>query len=375
MKDKPKRRRIWLFVLIVPLLLCAALAIGSAISNRSLPTAPQELDRLTAIDTARVTEAFRIKAALGDQVWPGWGSTSIPIVVWNDEYRFLHGYEGQPAGWEPLAGEEVAGLPVYRAAAREEEQSFAEELVADVWVGSFSTKWQIDSFFISEFHDEIIPAPLNEVVPYRLFIIPTEQYVAGMLHETFHAYQAITARDRFDDAETAYRSEEAYWAADEAMRDGWETEIDTLIRALRAGDDAEARELAAEFLTQRAARREAASLSAVLIDYERRYEWLEGLAKYAEIGIFEAAAGDVGDPVPALADDPDFHGYRNFTQRYNTEIMSMQNTAGNEGDTRFYYTGMAQARLLDRLQPGWKDRVMGPGVWLEDLLAEAVAGG
>ncbi len=373
MKDKPKRRRLWLFMLIAPLFLCVALAVGSAISNLGLPTTPQEVDRLTALDTARVAEAFRIKAGLGDQVWPGWGSAPIPIVVWNDEYRFLHGYEGQPPGWEPLAGEEVAGLPVYRAAAREEEQSFAEELVADVWVGSFSTKWQIDSFFIAEFHDEIVPAPLNEVIPYRLFIIPTEQYVAGMLHETFHAYQAAAARERFDDAETAYPSEEAYRAADAAMRDGWQAEIDTLIRALRAADEAEARKLAAEFLAQRAARREAAGLSTTLIDYERRFEWLEGLAKYVEIGIFEAAA-EGGDPVPALADDPDFHGYRNFTQRYNTEIISMRNAAGNEGDTRFYYTGMAQARLLDRLLPGWKDRVMGPGVWLEDLLAEAVGG-
>jgi hypothetical protein len=34
---------------------------------------------------------------------------------------------------------------------------------------------------------------------------------------------------------------------------------------------------------------------------------------------------------------------------------------------------MAQATLLDRLLPGWKARALSEGVWLETLLAEAVA--
>jgi hypothetical protein len=36
---------------------------------------------------------------------------------------------------------------------------------------------------------------------------------------------------------------------------------------------------------------------------------------------------------------------------------------------------MAQAVLLDRLYPGWKDKAFQPGVMLEDLLREAVAQG
>ena len=42
---------------------------------------------------------------------------------------------------------------------------------------------------------------------------------------------------------------------------------------------------------------------------------------------------------------------------------------------RIRYSGMAQAVLLDRLMPGWKDRAWAEGVWLEDLLVEAVRGG
>ncbi len=44
----------------------------------------------------------------------------------------------------------------------------------------------------------------------------------------------------------------------------------------------------------------------------------------------------------------------------------------DQGNSRFYCTGMAQAFLLDRLAPGCKTRAFDDGVWLDDLLAEAV---
>jgi hypothetical protein len=48
--------------------------------------------------------------------------------------------------------------------------------------------------------------------------------------------------------------------------------------------------------------------------------------------------------------------------------------AADWGDGRFYYSGMAQAVLLDRLMPGWKDQVLVDGVSLEGLLMTAVKG-
>ena len=48
--------------------------------------------------------------------------------------------------------------------------------------------------------------------------------------------------------------------------------------------------------------------------------------------------------------------------------------AKDDGDTRFYYSGLAQAAILDRLAPGWRTRILTEDVWLEDLLKEAVQG-
>ncbi len=57
------------------------------------------------------------------------------------------------------------------------------------------------------------------------------------------------------------------------------------------------------------------------VGLERQWEWLEGPARYAELTILRQAA---------------------------------------------------QADLLDHLFPGWKEHTLEKGVWLEDLLAEAL---
>jgi len=74
-----------------------------------------------------------------------------------------------------------------------------------------------------------------------------------------------------------------------------------------------------------------------------------------------------------MQSDPGFKLYRGFTNRWNRELDQMKRMANDEGDGRFYYSGMAQAYLLDRLSPGWKDSLTkDPTLNLEFLLSQAV---
>jgi hypothetical protein len=50
-----------------------------------------------------------------------------------------------------------------------------------------------------------------------------------------------------------------------------------------------------------------------------------------------------------------------------------KNLGTEQADLRFYLSGLAQARLLDRFSPQWKARAMGEEIHLEDLLRD-VAG-
>jgi hypothetical protein len=181
----------------------------------------------------------------------------------------------------------------------------------------------------------------------------------------------MVAPERLAAGERSSAVEERYPTEDEALRQGWKVEADLLVRALQAESDQEATELVRRFLAHRGERR--AALDPALVDFERQREWEEGLAKYAELEIWrQASVASDYQPVAGLAGDRDYKAYAGFSRHWSGQLSTIKTQANAAGDGRFYYTGMAQAFLLDRLLPGWKERALDDGVWLEDLLAEAV---
>jgi hypothetical protein len=222
-----------------------------------------------------------------------------------------------------------------------------------------------------------LPAFLRPLVPYRL-VVPfllrgSDGYIAGLLHESFHAFQGIQAGERLARAEVAAaRQADLYPYEDEAFQDAWQVELDLLADALMANTVEESASLASQFLAQRHARRAQARLSPALVDYEQQREWLEGSARYVELDAWRVGASPNYQPHPDASKVPDFNAYAAYESRWSNEIDQVRRMAGSSGDGRFYYSGMAQAVLLDRLLPDWKEQVVPGGISLEDLLSEAI---
>jgi ABC-type Fe3+-hydroxamate transport system substrate-binding protein len=364
-----KRKKL-LFILLGLFSLCILASGISALSNKNILKTPEVTDNISQLDKDRLAETLHLKDDLGEKVWPGWGQLEIPILLWNEEYSFLVGYPNHPEGWGEVKGDVFNNEPYYRQNTKD-QQNFAV-LVDGQWVASLATKSEMDHFIISQFM-EMIPSPINQIIPYRLFIQPTEVHISGVLHETFHVYQTLIAPDKLALAEDRYDFDANYWEIDENMRDEWKAEINLLAQALEAEIDAEASELVTQFLEEREQRREKHDLDDDMINFERLIEWEEGLAKYVEVAIWKQAFSSPNyESLAEMSDDPDFNDYKTFEKRWNQEIMTMKNQASQEGDTRFYYTGMAQGFLLDRLLPDWKTRIMAENVWLEELLLEAI---
>lgn len=370
MKRPGRLRRVMALGVAGLLVMCVVGAGLSALSNLTLPAGPTVLDQLTPLDKARLQETLQLKRSFGEAVWPGWGEADIPVLIWNAEYAFLVGYPNPPSDWERMENDDLAGQAYYRQPAHD-PQNFAVR-VGERWVASLATKWEADNFLMTQFRT-MMPGPLKPIFPYRLLIQPTEVQLTGVLHESFHVYEVLTAPARFAEADNVYASDSAYWAVDAEMHPAWREEIGHLVEALTATEvEATIRETQA-FLSSRDQRRQAYQLEVGLVNYEQQLEWLEGLAKYVELSLWRAAASDASyEPLPALTDDPDFKAYATFAQRWSMEIDQMQRQATLEGDVRFYYTGMAQATLLDGLMPDWKTRILAEPVSLDDLLREAV---
>jgi hypothetical protein len=229
---------------------------------------------------------------------------------------------------------------------------------------------------MAEYMRADLPAPLKPVFPYALAANLTMgssgQYITLIHHEAAHAYQGMRAPEKLAAAERANLAlDKRYPYEDEPFAAAWQAELDCLRDAVQAETEADARAQVARFLELRRSRR--ANLAADFANLERQREWEEGFAKYVEMTAYRLAATTPGyTPVPEITSDPQFHHYSDFPTRRRNEINQISLSGRQPDEIRFYYAGWAQSELLDRLAPGWKARLFEEGIWLEDLLAEAI---
>lgn len=388
------KRAASLIVKVVGILLLLAAAGAGLFAgiNHRLPNQSAVMDRLSDTEKARLAEVFHLRQQLGQAVWPGWEQADIPLIVYNEAYAFLLGLAAPADGWrtvpqdevrggpwELIPGETFLGQPYYRQRLADgvTPQAFTVR-VGDAWAASLQTKEWLEIALRRQLQEELPPL-LSQVFPYSWFVPAlvghTEGYITKVAHETFHAYQGQVAPARLDNAETALRSYSSrYPWEDDAFAAAWQQELALLAAALETESQADRVELIRRFLDQRDQRRLQHGLPAAGEIFERQREWLEGLAKYVELASWRQAAQTAAyQPLAGLAEnDLDFGGYGTFDGRWRGEISTLRQQADQEGDGRFYYSGMAQAFLLDELMPDWKGKIMSGGVWLETLLAEAV---
>jgi len=333
----------WSMMMIPLLLLLANRPSVQSGPQPDDPSSPAHAPRLSAEDKAILSDVVRLQTDLGEDLWPGYGRASIPIILYNERYEFLIGETTPPPPWVVVESDSFGGNPYYRRDSSN-PQAFAVP-VGTGWAGSLT------SF-----------EAINRGGPMKMMKITREYYVSLVHHEMFHAFQASRGEDHFRQAGRAYSAEARYPGKDKGFMSAWDKEGAVLAVALNANDDATRRRAVREFLQVRDARRAQAALSPDLLAFERELEWLEGLAKYVEFRLHDlvrARRVELADPTPPPA-SPYWHQADMFRL---AKRLGQQN-----GDLRFYLSGMAQARVLDRLSPGWKEKAMEAGVYLEDLL-------
>ncbi|MDW7680984.1 MAG: hypothetical protein SCK70_10490, partial [bacterium] len=288
-EKKPKKRNRKITVIILSLLgLCLLTAGISFISNQFLPKASSTPDRLSQEDLYRAEETLNLMGRLGDQTWPSLNA-SMPILLFNDSHAFLINSQENLENWRLLEGAQVNKLPVYVQEKERDYQAFTEPLSNGQYAGSMTTKNATNVGFINLFKQDLPPV-ISQVFPYRLMLLSTDHYITALVHESFHAYQVENFPERFEDAEKAYRSTEAYENLYPEMGESWETEVQFLIDAVEEKDTSTQIELVRSFLNTREQRRNEVDLSQAFELYEKRFEWLEGSAKYVELEIWENAS-------------------------------------------------------------------------------------
>lgn len=322
----------------------------------------EDLTRLNSEDKAQLIELLRLKKMFGSHIWPGFGEVEIPLIQYNERYEFLVAHPGPPAPWTTVDNDTFQGRQYYRCDAVE-SQAFAVP-VGDLWAGSLNTFSHMNRSMKKQLQEKIPAEKLTPVMIKMMEITPAK-HVVLLLHEAFHAFQAMQNHDRFLRAKGVYASEKHYPFEDEVFKTAWNKEGSLLTAVLREKDESERAELLHKFLEIRTKRRSDASLSPELVAFERELEWLEGLAKYVEMRFSELGSSQRGEE--------ESKAYRRVRSRLQADFSWRIKQLGElHGDHRFYLSGAIQAMILDKILPGWKKEITRQeNTGLEDLLQAA----
>jgi hypothetical protein len=286
--------------------------------------------QLAAIDRHYV----RIGATLGESIWPGFRPDTIPVVfVLPDRGSALFHWRGAlPDGFQPV-----------------------EDIVGAAWtsarnLGAASTGASLGGRSAAQ----VVVASLDAAM-----LLPTA------VHEAFHVFERASTRTgrRFGRGENSFYVS-SYPIFDVDNEKLFDLEGRILQRALAERSPERKKQLAREFVAVRRARHRA--LDPNFAEFERMSEINEGLAEYALVRALGAMAADSALPP----------GWRSSARRrlaeHDARLGTLTTDVSQSLRLRFYYTGPAQAQLLDAIAgPGWKGALVDRNETITDALAVA----
>jgi hypothetical protein len=305
----------------------AALAGRAAAQDAVRPPAVQERDRV------RLAEAYRLAAAIGDSIWPGWSRVPFATVLVAGDHEYFVRHPHPPAGATRLGRDGLLGSDVFVR-----PRTFSPGFLATFPLEGISTV--------------VVGTP--EATGSKS---PTD-WIVTLLHEHFHQLQeaqpgfyektaalGLSRGDatgmwmlNFPFAYESPRVQAAYAAAAAALRDA----------VAKNGD-------AGAYLEKRAA------LRAACADDDRRYMdfqlWKEGVARYTQLRVARWAA-ERYRPTAAFAALPGYVGFdavsRSLADQIPKELSELR--LADAKRTVFYPYGAAEALVLDRVLPSWRER-------------------
>jgi len=342
-------------MLLTIILLGACTASPSTTISTAVPTVSAIVTPQLLPELAAPAEAWHLLSSQGNQVWPEWGTSRIPLLIRAGEFDLLAGHRSPPQGFSLLPGATLADQPVYR---------YAGHLVpipaATTWeVGGV---WSVAVPTREEFQ-QAIDAQLGKGVVQ----LDAVNYIRTIVHEAFHAYAMTIIRGQVPnfgaDVDEAEMIQRLSALPDQNKQHAAEGQA--LVKALQAIDDQAVREAVTEFLTLRQARRAVGGKH--IAAYEQTTEWLEGLARYADVSVMQRAGQATYTPLDKAIKYPAADEiWRQFLDLLANPAASPDGFRG-----RYYLLGAGQAFLLDRLMPNWKTQVFSEKQSLEDLLEQA----
>ncbi len=300
---------------------------------------------------AAAAQVWSLTASNDNPLWPGWDASSTPMLFyWTDAHELLVNHPHPPAGFV-------------------RHGEWSERWGLDVHVRSGPTFVRMDGQNTAlEFAGvtTLVVDAAHNTDPY--------QEMAMIAHEAFHVYQHIHGREKHLNEHSVTR----YPVLSPPNNAGFALEAVALRDALSCDDDDEFELHVLRWLAIRRARR--SGLTTEAIAYEDGNEFSEGIAEYVGYRFLEEVEGR--EPVVGLGQRAGFRGFADLRDYREASLEAMSESMSGRlvvnGDPygtaparmRLYFSGMAQALILDRLGESWHAEIFHAHNTLTSLIEE-----
>jgi hypothetical protein len=282
-------------------------------------------------DAIRIAEFYRLASQVQDRIWPGWSKTPPPLLLVTEKAEFLTHHAAPPQGFTRLA-EGVYARP----------RQFGTGLLATF--PAFGPPSVI-----------VIGEPQNTAAK------TSTPWLITVMHEHFHQlqdgqpgyYEAVNGLGLSGgDSSGMWMLNYPFPYEKTEVAQGFALLRDLLLHALGTAGRGEFKKAAADYVQER--KRVFALLSANDHKYLSFQLWKEGVARYTQIKVAEAAAEY--HPSQEYAALPDYEPFAAYAARARTETLNELKRADLATMKRefVYPFGAAEGLLLDRINPAWK---------------------
>ena len=265
---------------------------------------------------SRIAATRSVGKRVASELWPGWDAAATPLgVVQRDQYIVVAGAATMPAPFTTYPGPE----PVFVAPPTTSLGNLKIALVAaEDMLGSAGS---------------------------------VEAVEVG-IHALFRVHELKIAPRKFADMQILLWGQ--YPDFSPRNRVLLQMEATALHDGVLATSEEAQRKYVAEFLGYRTERRK--EMPPEISRYESAEESSEGLASYIEYRMLESAFPDRAD----------------LRKQRLVQLAYLSNLPRERERERFYLLGMAEALMLDRLRPGWKQEFESTDAFLDGLLDKVV---
>jgi hypothetical protein len=283
-------------------------------------------------DSVRIHEFYRLASQIQDRIWPTWSQVPAALLLVTPEEEFLTHHPAPPKDFKEV-GDGFYVRP----------RQFATNLLA-----TFPAFGPPSVIVIGE--------------PRNTSSKTSTPWLITLMHEHFHQLQNAQAGyfQAVEDLGLSRGDTTGMWMLNypfpyekPEVAQSFASLRDLLLSAVTEPDQDKVANLAKRYILER--KKFFAQLSSDDKKYFNFQLWQEGIARYTQIKVAEAAAQY--QPTAEYAALFDFESFTSYAARARTETLSEL----KEVDLRewkraaVYSFGAAEGLLLDRLNPKWKD--------------------